>query len=175
MIASDSYVGLFSNQYGEHWRVEIDTFNKVGRLFGDELGPGESVNIIDGHLELDLILNEEELLWLQQCWEQATGVPLMTPMWNRLVALAGELRSLTPGKLILDGDKPYIVCQAGSTKNKKIARQYVDVQLASSLRSHVATKSPQAQVFNLPSEYDMADMIRDDLADVRKARIKDAK
>ena len=88
---------------------------------------------------------------------------------------SGELRSLTPGKLFLEAERPYVVCQAGSTKNKKISRQYVDADLAKILRFHVTTKTPQAQVFNLPSEFDMADMIRDDLADARKAWIKDAK
>ena len=88
---------------------------------------------------------------------------------------AGELRSRTRGKLFLDADRPHIVCQAGSTKSKKIARQYVDAALARDLRSHVATKAPQAKVFSLPSEFDMADMIRDDLADARRAWIKAAK
>ena len=36
---------------------------------------------------------------------------------------SGELRTLTRGKLHLDASPPFIVCPAGSTKNRKDARQ----------------------------------------------------
>ena len=47
-----------------------------------------------------------------------------------------ELRSLTRGRLFLDGDQPYITCKARSTKDSKPARQYVQPELAAELRRH---------------------------------------
>ena len=88
---------------------------------------------------------------------------------------AGELRSLTRRRLFLDDNPPYVTCKAGSTKNKKLARQYIRHETALALRNHIATKAPGACVFGLPSEYDMADMVREDLAAARKSWLADAK
>ncbi len=82
---------------------------------------------------------------------------------------SSELRSLTRGRLSLDGEKPYIICKAHSTKNRKDARQYIQPELAVALREQVATKSPQAPVFSMPPEYEVADMLREDLAAARVA------
>ena len=129
------------------------------------------------------MLLPEEWQWLQsttRCGAARYGMTGQQRVLLYMTAIqtglrAGELRSLTRGKLFLEADRPYIVCQAGNTKSKKMARQYVNATLCNDLRSHVATKAPQAKVFSLPSEFDMADMIRDDLADARKAWIKAAK
>ena len=87
---------------------------------------------------------------------------------------SGELRSLTRGRLFLDSDPPFITCKAGSTKNRKEARQYIQRDLADDLRRHVATKAPQAPVFAMPDEHDVAEMLRADLADARRAWLKAA-
>ena len=63
---------------------------------------------------------------------------------------SGELRSLTRGRLFFDADKPYITCKAGSTKNSKDARQYIQASLAEELGEHVSTKAPGAPVFSIP-------------------------
>lgn len=87
---------------------------------------------------------------------------------------SNELRSLTRGRLYFDADPPYITCGAGSTKNRKDARQYIQPELARDLKSHIANKTPKAPVFNLPHESTLARMLRDDLAVARKAWIKEA-
>ncbi len=88
---------------------------------------------------------------------------------------SNEIRSLTRGRLYFDASPPYITCKAGSTKNRKDARQYIQPELAADLRSHIATKAPKAPVFNLPHESNLARMLRDDLADARKEWIAEAK
>jgi len=82
---------------------------------------------------------------------------------------SSELRSLTRRRLFLEGDRPYITCAAGSTKNKRDARQYVQPELAAELRAHVARKAPAAPVFAMPPKEDVAGMLRADLADARRA------
>ncbi|MCH8880534.1 MAG: tyrosine-type recombinase/integrase [Planctomycetes bacterium] len=88
---------------------------------------------------------------------------------------ANEIRSLTRGRLFLNGDKPYITCKAGSTKNRKDARQYIQPDLAAELREHVAAKAPRAPVFAMPSEWCLADMLRADLAEARRQWLNVAK
>ncbi len=88
---------------------------------------------------------------------------------------ANELRGLTRGSLFLNETTPYIVAKAGTTKNKKTARQYVNQDLARDLRDHNATKTPQAPVFATPSEFRAADMLRKDLADARRAFLEAAR
>ncbi len=82
---------------------------------------------------------------------------------------ASELRSLTRARLFLDSDQPFITCSAGSTKNRKPARQFIQLSLADQLREHVATKAMAAPLFNMPADWQVADMLRDDLADARAA------
>ena len=88
---------------------------------------------------------------------------------------ANELRSLTRGRLYFDSSPPYIVCKAGSTKNRKDAHQYIQRELAADLKAHIATKAPKAPVFKLPHQSNLARMMRDDLAEARKQWISDAK
>ena len=88
---------------------------------------------------------------------------------------SNELRSLTRGRLYLTAEKPYITCKAGSTKNRKEARQYILTDLANRLRVHIATKAPKAPVFSLPADYEMAAMLRTDLDDARKAWLHEAR
>ena len=87
---------------------------------------------------------------------------------------SGELRSLTRGSLFLEGTPPYVVCEAGSTKNRQQARQFIDADLAAGLRAHVAKKSPQAPIFGMPPKRYIAGMLRDDLAAARKAWLREA-
>jgi integrase len=82
---------------------------------------------------------------------------------------ASELRSLTRGRLHCDSTPPYITCKAGSTKNRKDARRYIQPELAADLKAHIATKVPMATLFNLPHESNLARMLRDDLINARKA------
>jgi len=88
---------------------------------------------------------------------------------------SNELRSLTRGRLYFDSDPPYVTAKAGNTKNKKDARQYIQPELAASLKAHIATKAPKAPVFDLPHESNLARMLRDDLAAARKQWLSEAK
>jgi len=88
---------------------------------------------------------------------------------------SNELRSLTRGRLYLEADPPYLTCKAGSTKNRKDARQYIQPELAADLQAHIRTKSPKAPVFKLPHESNLARMLRDDLAEARNVWMRRAK
>jgi len=88
---------------------------------------------------------------------------------------SAELRSLSRGRLFLDAEPPYVTCKAGSTKNRKDARQYIGSDLAADLGAYVATKAPGARVFDLPHESYLARMLRADLAEARRAWLREAK
>jgi integrase len=85
-----------------------------------------------------------------------------------------ELRSLTRGQLFLDQKQPFITCEAGSTKNRKSARQYIQSDLAQQLRHHLATKVVGAPMFRMPHVTDVCRMLRADLAAAREAWLKAA-
>lgn len=89
---------------------------------------------------------------------------------------ASELRSLRRGDFYLDGDRPYLRVSAAVTKNAKVAYQYVDAALSSDLKAHLSqqTKMPKAPAFDLPTEFCMADMLRADLAEARKAWLEES-
>ena len=61
------------------------------------------------------------------------------------------------------------MADAGSTKNKRTARQYIQPELARELQSLVGTKLRGALVFNLPHACTMPDMLREDLEVARQA------
>ena len=82
-----------------------------------------------------------------------------------------ELRNLTRVRLYFDATPPNIVCKAGSTKNGKDARQYIQPELAADLLAHSTSKAP---VFNLPHESNLARVLRNDLAKARKSWLKEA-
>ncbi len=88
---------------------------------------------------------------------------------------SAELRSLTKSDLFLAGEKPYVRCKAEHTKNRQEARQYIQRDLAEELRRLVATKTPTANVFSMPDEWHVADMLRGDLAEARKAWLDELK
>jgi integrase len=94
-------------------------------------------------------------------------------MWSATAIQTGlrssELRSLTRGRPYVDADPPYITCKAGSTKNRKGARQYVQPALAAELRDHVSRKAPGASVFAMPLAWNVATMLRPDLDAARRA------
>ncbi|MAV38813.1 MAG: hypothetical protein CMJ59_25525 [Planctomycetaceae bacterium] len=51
---------------------------------------------------------------------------------------------------------------------KKGARQYIQPELATELKTHTATKAPQTPVFNMPHETSLARMLRGDLDQARR-------
>jgi len=125
----------------------------------------------------------EEFSWLRRTTLQGSARLGMTPRERVLlysVAIqtglrSGELRSLTRGCLYLDQNPPFILCKAGSTKNRKDARQYVQPSLAREMREYISTKVPRSVVFRMPDESSVADMLRADLADAREAWLDEAR
>ena len=88
---------------------------------------------------------------------------------------SSELRSLTKADLFLSGEKPYVRCRAENTKNHHEARQYIQADLAGELRRIVATKTPNASLFNLPNGWEMATMLRGDLEAARQHWLDEVK
>jgi len=88
---------------------------------------------------------------------------------------AGELRSIRRSNLHLTGKQAFVVIEAGSTKNRRVARQFVRPELAERLRRHSARLAPGAPLFKLPPDWQMAKMLRADLADARAAWIDAAR
>jgi hypothetical protein len=84
-------------------------------------------------------------------------LPFMTPYWS-------NRRRMT-------STKPCV----GRTKNGVEARQYIQADLAAELRQLVANKTPATSVFNMPSEWDVAGMLRGDLAAARKQWLDEVK
>ncbi len=80
---------------------------------------------------------------------------------------ANEIRSLSLGSFVLDGKTPYIKVEGGSTKNRQVAYQYIDADLADELRNFLTRHDPGEVVFQLPKK-EAAKMIQADLAESRK-------
>jgi integrase len=86
---------------------------------------------------------------------------------------AGEMRSLRRGSFALDSRQPYISVAGGATKNRQIAYQYIDPDLARDLSALIAIKLPQAVVFALPVKR-AAKMLQADLSAARAAWLHDS-
>ena len=88
---------------------------------------------------------------------------------------SNELRQLTRGRFYLESEKPYVICKAGTAKNKKEAKQYILAELAGQLKDHIALKAPQSPVFQMPHETDVVRQLRADLAQARRNWLEAAK
>jgi len=95
--------------------------------------------------------------------------------WQTAAGISADAVHRFAGNLFLDATQPYVTCKAGNTKNRKLAKQYIGRDLAEALATHVATKSPSAPMFAMPHRYDVAAMLRDDLADARRQWLAEAK
>ncbi len=73
-----------------------------------------------------------------------------------------ELASLTPQAFRLDDNPPVIVCEAGYTKNGKLAEQPIPAPLAEALRPWLATRPAGRAVFDTMPER-TGRMLKDDL------------
>ena len=70
----------FTNQYGERWTLLVRLGTEIGELRGDELDDG-FVTIRKDKSPADLILGDDEVAWLNECWQTALGRPLkLTPV-----------------------------------------------------------------------------------------------
>jgi hypothetical protein len=64
--AANHYVGYFENYYGEQWVFTCDRESGRCILHGGDVGWNTEFEIIDGQVG-DLILSEDERLWLMAC------------------------------------------------------------------------------------------------------------
>ncbi len=104
----------------------------------------------------------------QSCWHRGRERELLYSVAVQTGLRSGELRDLNPGHLYLDVAAPYIRAKAAITKNSKDARQFLSADVAAALKEHVARKSPQASVFNMPNHKgDVAAMLLGDMAQAR--------
>jgi integrase len=125
-------------------------------------------------------LSHEEWRWLDAVTRQRETRFGMTGMERAMLySLAiqtglrsGEIRSLTRGKLHLTSNPPFVMADAGATKNKRAARQYIQPELARELQLHVGRKLKGALIFDLPHACTMPDMLREDLEAARQAWLK---
>jgi len=65
------YLGYFANRYGEQWIFVFNYQTREASLQGGDAGWERVYEVRNGRVE-DLILNQEELAWLQACWKAAT-------------------------------------------------------------------------------------------------------
>lgn len=65
--ASNCYIGYFENPYGEQWVFTLDRETGKAVLRGGDVGWNTEYEVVDGKVG-DLILGDEERLWLAACW-----------------------------------------------------------------------------------------------------------
>ncbi len=69
VMAKNIYTSEFANRYGEKWTFEYDYAIGKGILKGSDVD-WQSYDVVDGRAS-DLILNNEEMLWLRRAWAEA--------------------------------------------------------------------------------------------------------
>ncbi len=70
-VTGNQYIGYFENNYGEQWIFTLDRDTGKAVLRGGDVGWNNEYEVIAGRVA-DLVLNNEELLWLQACWFAAS-------------------------------------------------------------------------------------------------------
>ena len=79
----------------------------------------------------------------------------------------GQMRSLIVADFDLNADPPTVKAQARFVKRRKTHVQILRPALASHLKGLFATRMPSAPAFKMPSEYNLARMLKHDLAAAR--------
>ncbi len=69
MIEKKTYTSEFENRYGEKWIFEYDYTSGKAFLKGSDVD-NQSYPVVDCRAQ-DLILNNEEILWLRSVWANA--------------------------------------------------------------------------------------------------------
>jgi len=71
MIASRLPTWRFTNRYGEEWEFMYDSATGEGILRGSDVD-WQEYRVVGG-LAPELVLNEEEILWLRKVWVETIG------------------------------------------------------------------------------------------------------
>jgi integrase len=127
-------------------------------------------------------LHIEEWKWLRGATEHGPERCKMNGRERRLLyelavqtgLRSSELSALTRTALLLDAEKPYVLLEARSTKNRKAARQYIRPGLAAELAELASRLMPGAKVFSMPRREHVAAMLRADLQAARQAWVNEA-
>jgi integrase len=127
-------------------------------------------------------LDVEEIRWLLDTTARAGDAYGMTglqrAMLYRLALETGlrvsELASLTRSSFNLDAQAPTVTVQAGYSKHRRQDVLPLRAETAADLADFLACKMPHSPAFDVPPNYDTADMLRFDLAAARAAWLKDA-
>ncbi len=146
-----------------------------GKLSADPLATVVKPSVDDDRRLIRRFLSHEEWNWLDSITRNSSDRYGMSGLERALLYAtaiqtglrSNELRSLTRGKLHLTKQPPFILAESCATKNKKLARQYIQPELAVELQSLIAKKLSGTSVFNMPVTYDVAEMLRVDLAEAR--------
>ena len=148
-----------------------------GKLARDPLATVSKPSVEDDRRLVRRFLSHDEWQWLDTTTRNSPERFGMAGMARALLystaiqtgLRSNELRSLTRGKLNLTDAAPFVVAKPGGTKNKKLARQYIQPELAMELQNLVGRKLAGVTVFQMPKEHDVADMLRADMAAARLA------
>lgn len=84
IATADQYTAYFENQVGEQLVFTYDRVKKEGTLWHGDYSWEHPVEVVAGNA--DLILSDEEALWLKLVWEVATKQPIS----SEFVAGAGN-------------------------------------------------------------------------------------
>ena len=71
MIAPYLPTWRFTNRYGEEWEFLYDSAIGEGILSGSDVD-WQEYRVVGG-MAPELVLNEEEILWLREVWAEATS------------------------------------------------------------------------------------------------------
>ena len=82
---------------------------------------------------------------------------------------SNEIRSLVRTSFRFAAKLATVTVEAGNSKRRRRDELPLRPDTAAELKAHLATKHPGAPAFALPPAYEMADMLRHDLAAARKA------
>ena len=148
-----------------------------GKLARDPLATVSKPSVEDDRRLVRRFISHDEWKWLDTTTRQSTEQCGMHGIERALLYAtaiqtglrSGEMRSLTRGKLNLTDATPFVIAKPGGTKNKKLARQYIQPELATELKQLVGKKLAGANVFSMPKEHDVADMLRADIEAARTA------
>lgn len=68
----DLYTGYFENRFGEQWMFTFNRRTREATLRGGDVGWENSFSVRDGRV-VELILGQDELVWLSACWKAVTA------------------------------------------------------------------------------------------------------
>lgn len=69
------YVGYFENRFGEQWILQVDYETKDGELRGGDIGWSTVYPIRAGQLSEELILGDDEKVWITACLKALWCLP----------------------------------------------------------------------------------------------------